>query len=101
MKFVVSFRLQYILCAYLVLFDIYCSLVNDKLSQQYLNFDCDEKCIKIFYPFMPIWIMCQVTWEEGLATTFAWYQKNSARFGNIEPALEAHPRAGLDKECEF
>jgi len=50
---------------------------------------------------MPIGIMCQVTWEEGLATTFAWYQKNSARFGNIEPALEAHPRAGLDKECEF
>lgn len=39
----------------------------------------------------------QVSWEEGLAQTFAWYQKNSSRFGDIESALVAHPRAGLDK----
>ena len=39
----------------------------------------------------------QVSWEEGLRTTFDWYQKNSLRFGDIESALVAHPRAGLDK----
>jgi UDP-glucose 4,6-dehydratase len=38
-----------------------------------------------------------VTWEEGIAKTFEWYQKNSLRFGDIESALQAHPRAGLDK----
>lgn len=39
----------------------------------------------------------QVSWEDGLRTTFEWYQRNSSRFGNIEAALVAHPRAGLDK----
>lgn len=39
----------------------------------------------------------QVTWEDGLKITFEWYQKHSMRFGNIEAALEAHPRAGLLK----
>ena len=39
----------------------------------------------------------QVTWEDGLKATFEWYQKNSHRFGDIESALVAHPRAGLDK----
>ena len=39
----------------------------------------------------------QVSWEEGLRTTFDWYQKNSIRFGDIDSALVAHPRAGLDK----
>lgn len=40
----------------------------------------------------------QVSWEEGLAITVAWYQKYSAsRYGDIEAALVAHPRAGLDK----
>lgn len=38
----------------------------------------------------------QVSWEEGLRRTFEWYQKNSHRFGNIDNALVAHPRAGLD-----
>jgi UDP-glucose 4,6-dehydratase len=38
-----------------------------------------------------------VSWEEGLYETFQWYQKNSSRFGDIESALQAHPRAGLDK----
>eukprot|EP01038_Epipyxis_sp_PR26KG_P012124 gene12124-16231_t len=38
-----------------------------------------------------------VTWEEGLLKTFKWYQQNSNRFGDIEAALQAHPRAGLDK----
>lgn len=39
----------------------------------------------------------EVSWEEGLKMTFDWYKKNSVRFGNIENALVAHPRAGLDK----
>lgn len=38
-----------------------------------------------------------VSWEDGLNKTFEWYQKNSIRFGDIESALQAHPRAGLDK----
>ena len=39
----------------------------------------------------------QVTWDEGLRRTHEWYIKNSSRFGDIESALQAHPRAGLDK----
>lgn len=39
----------------------------------------------------------QVSWEEGLAKTFEWYKLHSERFGEIEHALKAHPRAGLDK----
>lgn len=39
----------------------------------------------------------QVSWEEGLQTTFNWYKENSHRFGNIDSALIAHPRAGIDK----
>ena len=39
----------------------------------------------------------QVTWDEGLWRTHEWYIKNSSRFGDIEPALQAHPRAGPDK----
>lgn len=39
----------------------------------------------------------EVSWEEGLQTTFDWYKKHSARYGNIDNALQAHPRAGLDK----
>lgn len=39
----------------------------------------------------------QMSWEEGLQTTFNWYQKHSSRFGEIEHALIAHPRAGIDK----
>jgi dTDP-D-glucose 4,6-dehydratase len=39
----------------------------------------------------------EVTWEEGIKYTYEWYKKNSHRFGNIEQALVAHPRAGLDK----
>jgi len=39
----------------------------------------------------------QVSWEEGLGKTFEWYKQNSVRFGDIENALVAHPRAGLDK----
>lgn len=38
-----------------------------------------------------------VSWEGGLKKTFEWYKNNSARYGNIEGALVAHPRAGLDK----
>jgi UDP-glucose 4,6-dehydratase len=39
----------------------------------------------------------QVSWEEGLNKTFEWYTRNSARFGDIDAALVAHPRAGIDK----
>jgi dTDP-glucose 4,6-dehydratase len=38
-----------------------------------------------------------VSWEEGLEKTFKWYTQFSQRFGDIESALQAHPRAGLDK----
>lgn len=38
-----------------------------------------------------------VSWEDGLQKTFDWYKLHSDRFGEIEQALKAHPRAGLDK----
>ena len=36
-----------------------------------------------------------VPFEDGLRVTVGWYLKNSSRFGNIDNALVAHPRAGL------
>lgn len=39
----------------------------------------------------------QVSWMDGLRLTVDWYKQNSSRFGNIETALVAHPRAGMDK----
>ena len=36
-----------------------------------------------------------VPFDEGLAVTVGWYQKFSSRFGDIESALVAHPRAGM------
>lgn len=39
----------------------------------------------------------EVSWEEGLRRTFEWYKKFSSRFGDIDNALIAHPRAGIDK----
>mmetsp|Transcript_6312 Transcript_6312/g.6522 ORF Transcript_6312/g.6522 Transcript_6312/m.6522 type:complete len:356 (+) Transcript_6312:71-1138(+) len=41
----------------------------------------------------------QVSWEEGLAITVEWFRKHSARYGDIESALVAHPRAGLGKDA--
>jgi len=38
-----------------------------------------------------------VSWDVGLSRTFDWYKDNSDRFGDIDSALVAHPRAGLDK----
>jgi len=38
-----------------------------------------------------------ISWEEGLRRTFEWFRLFSDRFGNIETALVAHPRAGIDK----
>lgn len=38
-----------------------------------------------------------VSWEDGLTKTFNWYKQHSNRFGDIDTALMAHPRAGLDK----
>jgi len=39
----------------------------------------------------------QVTWKEGLALTVDWYRRYASRYGDIEAALAAHPRAGLEK----
>ena len=39
----------------------------------------------------------QVSWQEGLQRTVEWYRKHAARYGDIEAALVAHPRAGLSK----
>jgi UDP-glucose 4,6-dehydratase len=39
----------------------------------------------------------QVTWKDGILLTYEWYVKNTNRYGDIESALVAHPRAGLDK----
>jgi len=38
-----------------------------------------------------------VSWEEGIKRTHDWYRAHSHRFGDIDNALMAHPRAGLDK----
>jgi len=38
----------------------------------------------------------QMSWEDGLQRTVDWYRTNSSRFGNIDTALVAHPRAGLE-----
>ena len=38
-----------------------------------------------------------MSWEEGIALTFEWYKKYGYRYGDIESALIAHPRAGIDK----
>jgi dTDP-D-glucose 4,6-dehydratase len=43
----------------------------------------------------------EMSWEEGIAITFEWYKKHSFRYGNIEHALVAHPRAGLEKGLNF
>jgi len=34
----------------------------------------------------------EMPWEEGLKRTVEWYKKYSARYGNLENALVAHPR---------
>ena len=39
----------------------------------------------------------EVSWADGIRLTHEWYVKHSDRFGNIDNALVAHPRAGLDK----
>jgi len=39
----------------------------------------------------------QVSWEEGLTKTVEWYKTYSSRYGNIEQALVAHPRIGMNK----
>jgi len=43
----------------------------------------------------------QVSWEDGIKATYDWYHKNSNRFGNIDQALVAHPRAGLESSSTF
>lgn len=39
----------------------------------------------------------QMPWIDGLKITFEWYKNYGFRYGNIDSALMAHPRAGLDK----
>lgn len=39
----------------------------------------------------------EVDWKTGLQMTVDWYRKYSFRYGNIDNALVAHPRAGLNK----
>jgi len=41
-----------------------------------------------------------VPFDAGLKVTVDWYTKHSGRFGNIEHALVAHPRAGLSESSE-
>jgi dTDP-D-glucose 4,6-dehydratase len=35
-----------------------------------------------------------VSWEDGLNKTVDWYKQYKERYGNIDCALEAHPRSG-------
>ena len=35
------------------------------------------------------------SWEEGLKATVEWYKEHTARYGNIDSALVAHPRQGM------
>ena len=41
----------------------------------------------------------EVSWEDGITKTFEWYKQYSHRYGNIDSALVAHPRAGLEKNA--
>lgn len=34
----------------------------------------------------------EMSWEEGLAKTVAWYKDHTTRYGDIAGALVAHPR---------
>ena len=43
----------------------------------------------------------QMSWEQGLKLTFDWYLKYNNRYSDIEAALVAHPRAGLDQSARF
>jgi len=38
----------------------------------------------------------EMDWEDGLKQTVDWYRTNSGNWGDIESALVAHPRRGLD-----
>jgi UDP-glucose 4,6-dehydratase len=39
----------------------------------------------------------EVSWEEGLKKTYEFYKNFGHRYGNIEDALVAHPRVGMNK----
>jgi UDP-glucose 4,6-dehydratase len=43
----------------------------------------------------------QMSWEQGLRLTFDWYLKYNHRYSDIESALVAHPRAGLEHAARF
>ena len=42
----------------------------------------------------------EISWEEGLRMTVEWYKEHTGRYGNIESALVAHPRQGLEKAAD-
>jgi dTDP-glucose 4,6-dehydratase len=42
-----------------------------------------------------------VPFDDGLRVTVQWYARNSGRFGNIENALVAHPRAGMQAAADI
>lgn len=37
----------------------------------------------------------EVSWDEGIKRTIAWYRVNSGNWGDLSSALVAHPRRGL------
>ena len=37
----------------------------------------------------------EVSWDEGIKKTIAWYKVNSGNWGDLSSALVAHPRRGL------
>ncbi|CAM9120054.1 unnamed protein product [Phaeothamnion confervicola] len=41
----------------------------------------------------------QMGWRDGLLATVAWYRRYSHRFTNVELALTAHPKAGLEQDA--
>lgn len=43
----------------------------------------------------------EMEWTEGLLATVEWYKKYTSRFGAIEQALEAHPKAMLGNDTPF
>jgi UDP-glucose 4,6-dehydratase len=41
----------------------------------------------------------EMTWKEGLAKTVDWYKNHNHRYGNIDQALVAHPRIGMNPQA--
>lgn len=67
----------------------YISFVEDRHFND-LRYTIDTKKIKDMG-----WVE-EKSWEEGLRETVQWYQRYTSRYPDIEEALKAHPRAGMD-----